>query len=223
MRVSQLWYDFLSVSLGKMTLNDFKALGYLPEEIKEASSSSIRDKDLLHVIFEHKRDYRLEIARFLIYECGCDPMAKTRWTFVRGVTSPNRSVFLFAFYARLGLDAMSSCLEMGIRWLPSENDKIAHDLNYCNRSHPYFYCDEEPEDPQYYKKDEMSLYLDYGLCITDKNHPHYPLYTHRLETRAVSIALLSTWKTRCPLARLLGRDVLKLIGKLIWSERGTRS
>lgn len=198
-----IWHDFYKLARAEMTLDDFKSLGYSPDDIKN-TSTSFSNGELLHLLSHYTifDAHSLDIARFLINECGCDPMAKSRRTVIRGVTSPNRSVFLDTFCVSLSHFGVRHYLEMGIRWLPDENDALAKEL-------------------QHYREDVIPLYLDYGLCITDKTHPHYPLYTHRLGTRAMCVALLSTWKTRCPLARLLGRDVLALVAKMMWSTRFT--
>jgi hypothetical protein len=173
------------------SIEDMKALGYTGEQIRQASEWEIMGMEFLHLFSA------LKFAKFFVEDCGCNPKARTRWpnggklsVFAENISSEDRTLFY-----------VKEMLSVGIRWLPEENDVVAQALF------------NPPRDI-----DISQLCLDYGLRLPP-NHRDYPLYVNRLQRRAVSVALLSLWKKRCPAAMHIGKDVLRLVAKRVWKQR----
>lgn len=177
------------ISIGG-SVEDIKALGYSGEQIRQASEWAKVDMEFLHFFSA------LKYAKFFVQDCGCDPKARTReqyggWSvFAQNIASQDRTLFY-----------VKEMLSLGIRWFPEENDVVAQALRYPPNNN-----------------DILQLCLDYGLRLPPE-HRDYPLYVNRLQRRAVATALLSVWKMRCPAARVIGKDVLTLLAKMVWEER----
>lgn len=206
-RAWKIWHGFLETY---ENCEPVLSISYSREELKTVFFMTTTT--LLHEIFHtgHFNSNVIQYAQFLIMECQCDPQLFSSHTYVRHVTSPNRTPFCYGISqgTLLKLPDVTPLLEMGIRWKPEENDDVVDQFVWHN-------------DITSTGGRALLTCLDYGLRFQPTHpSPFYPLYAKRQRARAGCIALLSLWrKKKSPLVCMIGHDVLCLIAKRVWGER----